>query len=314
VLSNPGSGHNRDRFAALRARIDTTPGILAHRITEAPQQIDGVLREFAALGIATLAINGGDGTVSAVLGQLLESRHFARLPQIAILPAGTANMTAGDVGLRGSLGRAVRTLCAWAGGQRAAGTGPAVRRRMLRVQRAGDVRPHYGMFLGAGAVIHGTEYAHREIHSRGLRDDFSLALGTARTVWGVVRGDPRFARSARLTWQRDEQPEQTHDALILALSTLHRLAFGMRPFWGKGPGPLRMTLLEQHCRYFLPNFTAIVSGHPMRMASAAHGYHSHNLQRLRFSLDGPINLDGEILNSHGPFTVEPSPALDFLRL
>lgn len=43
--------------------------------------------------------------------------------------------------------------------------------------------PRYGMFLG-GAIIQGTEYAHREVHARGLRDDFSLALSTGRTVWG----------------------------------------------------------------------------------------------------------------------------------
>ena len=56
-----------------------------------------------------LAINGGDGTVAAILGALLESKPFVTPPLIALLPGGTANMSAGDVGLRGSLNKAVRT-------------------------------------------------------------------------------------------------------------------------------------------------------------------------------------------------------------
>ncbi len=33
--------------------------------------------------------------------------------------------------------------------------------------------------------------------------------------------------------------------LILAVSTLQRLAFGMRPFWSREPGDIRLTLMEQ---------------------------------------------------------------------
>lgn len=314
VISNPTSGHNRDHFARLAPLLDGAPGICAHRITQHRDDIPKALQEMAGLELHTLAINGGDGTVAAVLGELLEGGHFRQLPRIAILPAGTANMSAGDVGLGGSLPRAVQRLCAWADLPAAARTQRIEQRHMLRLRRGGDSHTHYGMFMGAGAVIHGTEYAHREIHARGLRDDFSLALGTVRTVWGVLRNDPAFSRAAPLQWQLDGGEQHQQQALILALSTLRRLAFGMRPFWSKAPGPLRMTLIEQGCRHFLPNFAAIISGRPLRSARPENGYHSHNGDTLLLNLEGPVNLDGEILNSHGPWQIDTSRALDFVRL
>ncbi len=109
LISNPASGHNRDQFEGIRARIEQTPGI-HHRITHSPADIAPALRELAALNIEVLAINGGDGTVSAILGELLESKLFARPPLIALLPGGTANMNAGDIGVRGSLKQRGRSL------------------------------------------------------------------------------------------------------------------------------------------------------------------------------------------------------------
>ena len=90
VISNPGSGHNRDQFPRIRDRLERCQGLL-HRVTETPEQVPAVLEEFARENIPVLAINGGDGTASAILGQLLESQCFDSLPTIVLLPGGTAN-------------------------------------------------------------------------------------------------------------------------------------------------------------------------------------------------------------------------------
>ncbi len=312
LISNPGSGHNRDQFERIRARIDECAGI-QHRITESAADIPAVLEELAQQDVGVLAINGGDGTASAILGQLLEKGLFPSPPVIALLPAGTANMTAGDVGVRGILSRAVSRFCDWCESDRST-EGLLVRRPLLRVQTDADAAPHYGMFLGAGAVIQGTEYAHREIHARGLRDDFSLALGTLRTVWGVMRDDPAFNRHVSIELSLDEGQDSQHDTLILAISTLQRLAFGMQPFWGTERGAIRLTLMEQHCSKFLRTFVSIVRGRPNRNAVPASGYMSHNANSIALSLRGKVNLDGEILVADGPVSITASPALEFLRL
>lgn len=310
LISNPTSGHNRDQFDRIRSQVERYPDI-QHRITDSPAAIPAALGDLAAREVGLLAINGGDGTVAAVLGELLEQRHFARPPLIALLPGGTANMTAGDVGIRGSLHKAVARFCEWTAGDT---PGEVTSRALLRVVTGAGETPRYGMFLGGGAVIHGTEYAHREIHSRGLRDDFSLALGTVRTVWGVLRNDPAFNRHVTMTLSLDGQAPVTHDTLILAVSTLERLSFGMRPFWGTGPGRVRLTLMRQGCTRFARTFLSIVRGRPNRNAVPASGYESHNADRITLAMDGTINLDGELLEVSGAMEISASPTLEFLRL
>mgnify|MGYP001821971477 FL=1 len=312
LISNPGSGHNRDQFPRIRAQIE---GCLAihHVVTRSQEQIGPALAELAAQDIDVLAINGGDGTCSAILGEMLESGLFPQLPLIALLPGGTANMNAGDIGIRGSLAGATARFCDWCG--RGPGAGDSrVERALMRVVADAGQPPRFGMFLGAGAVIQGTDYAHREIHSRGLRDDFSLALGTLRTVWGLVRDDPAFNRHVAVRLALDGAPSRDHDTLILAMSTLQRLAFGMRPFWGEGEGDIRLTLIEQHCTRFGRTFLSIVRGRPSRHATAANGYRSHNARQVTLDLQGKINLDGEILLANGPVEITASRRLEFLRL
>ncbi len=313
VISNPGSGHNRDHFAAVETTLACCPGVLQHAVTGTSAAIPGALARLAAARVDTLVINGGDGTVAAVLGAMLEGGAFRRPPAVIILPAGTANMTAGDVGVRGRLQPAVARLCRWATSA-AAGQGASERtqRRLMRLDMNGT--RHYGMFLGAGAIIGGTEFAHREIHARGMRDDASLALSTLRTVWGVLRQDPAFSRCSRVSIRRDGAAVHEHDALILALSTLQRLSFGMRPFWGEGDGPLRLTVVDRTCRRFLPNFVRIIAGRPGRGARPDRGYHSTNATELHMTIAGPINLDGELLTPTGPLAVAATAPVTFLRL
>lgn len=312
VISNPASGHNRDRFARIRAIIDQCPAI-QHRITHSAADIPAALQELAALNVGVLAINGGDGTVAAVLGALLESRLFAAPPLIALLPGGTANMNAGDIGVRGALPKAVTRFCRWCEGARER-SGNVAQRALLRACIDDQPVARYGMFLGSGAVIHGTEYAHREIHSRGLRDDFSLALGTVRTVWGVLRDDPTFNRHVSISLQLDERPPVQRDTLILAISTLRRLSFGMRPFWSTEPGAIRLTLMEQGCTRFARTFYSIVRGRPSAHAVPHNGYHSHNADHLRLAMTGKVNLDGELLEVSSSVAIAATQPLEFLRL
>lgn len=312
VISNPGSGHNRDQFGDIRSRIEQHPGI-RHIITQSPADIAPALNELAAMNIEVLAINGGDGTASAVLGELLEAKMFSRPPLIALLPGGTANMNAGDIGFRGPLKKAVSRFCQWSESERRTDSKPASR-NLLRVVTHTGAAPRYGMFLGGGAVIHGTEYAHKEIHSRGLRDDFSLALGTLRTVWGVLRGDPAFNRHVSIRLTLDEGEPVQYDTLILVVSTLQRLAFGMRPFWSQEPGTIRVTVFEQGCSRFATTFLSIVRGRPNRNAVPASGYNSFNTATMKLQMEGKLNLDGELLDVAGAVNISASTPLEFLRL
>ncbi|MEE4660911.1 MAG: diacylglycerol kinase family protein [Halieaceae bacterium] len=309
LISNPRSGHNRDQFQALRHRVAAST--VAHEITESAGDVPAALARLAAAGCSVLGINGGDGTASAILGTLLEQDLFSELPDIVILPGGTANMNAGDVGMRGGLGAALSRFCdyadrdLWSRAQRQ-------QRPLMRVVTP-DGQVQHGMFLGAGAVISGTNYAHENIHARGLRDDFSLALGTLRTIWGVVRNEPGFSGHQSVRVTLDGGAAESHDTLVLAISTLNRLAFGMKPFWGHGPGALRMTLMRAGCSRFAPTFVRIAMGKPGRNAVPEQGYFSQNADEIQLELEGEINLDGEILAVTGVLSITATTPVSFLR-
>ena len=312
LISNPTSGHNRDQFDGIHSIITQYPDI-HHRITHSKADIADALRDLAALDVRVLAINGGDGTVSAILGELLERELFHTPPLIALLPGGTANMNAGDIGVRGSLNKAVARFCQWSEGDRET-TDKIAQRALMRVVIDTIQPARYGMFLGGGAVVHGSEYAHKEIHSRGLRDDFSLALGTVRTVWGVLRDDPAFNKHVAITLTLDDRTPSKQDTLILAVSTLQRLSFGMRPFWSDEPGAIRLTLMEQGCTRFARTFFSNIRRHPNRNAKPGSGYNSHNANRIQLEMEGKINLDGELLPVAGTVEINASATLEFLRL
>jgi diacylglycerol kinase (ATP) len=311
LISNPNSGHNTDQFDQIQTLIADQANI-THIITQSAQEIPAALAALAAKQVSVLAINGGDGTASAILGAMLEECDFETNPTVILLPGGTANMNAGDVGMRGKLLKSVKRFCTWSNRPESTDS-QLIERRLLRVHY--DEKNYYGMFLGTGAVMQGTEYAHEKIHSRGLRDEFSLALGTLRTVWGVLRDDPMFNQHVSVDLQLDNNPKtQQHDTLILAATTLHRLFFGLKPFWGVGPGALRITVIEQHCTKFLRTFISIIRGRANRNAVPEAGYFSHNADCITLSLEGSINLDGEIIHVNGPVTVDTSKILQFLRL
>jgi diacylglycerol kinase family enzyme len=312
VISNPRSGHNRRHFAEIAAALAARPEV-RHFVTASEKELPDILAELHRHPPALLVVNGGDGTAAAVFGAL-DALPAERRPPLALLPAGTANMTAGDVGIRGSLRAALRRLLAWM--EAPVGAGTLVERSVLRVE-AGGQAPRYGMFLGAGLIMAGTEYAHRALHARGLRDDFSLGLGLLRTLWGLARREPDFRRSQPLALAFDGVARREYDALILAVSTLERLFLGIRPFWGGEDGPLALSLIETRAPRLLRNFPGLLRGRPGAGATPAAGYHSHRARDLALTLDGACNLDGEILQASsalGPLRVSAAGPLRFLRL
>ena len=316
VLSNVNSGHNRRQLDRLETLARRYPQV-THLRTGHGGEVRDALREFARIGIDMLAINGGDGTIARVLGEVLEGQPFpAQLP-IALLPGGTANMTSDRLGVRGSLLSAARRLFEWTAAKQRDAC-PVLERPILRVRFADGRDNAYGMFLGAGAVIQGTEYAHRKVHARGLRDNVGLAIAVARTLWGLRRGDPRFHDPVRLSLEIDGEPMlQDSEASVVLVTTLDRLFLGVKPFWGEGSGPVRSTVIATGARGLFRKLPRLLSGRAGFSANADAGYYSHRGNQLRLNLEGSLNIDGEmhrVCAADGPVCLDAGATFTFLRL
>ena len=188
VLINPLSGGNLNGLGAIRSLIDEYPRVI-QRDVQTPEDVLEALVDFARREVDLLAVNGGDGTVQAVLTNLFHHQPFATLPMLAVLQSGTTSMTARDVGFSGSRVKSLKKLFNWA----TAGDGEprVIQRPVLQVQAPGHPT-RYGMFFGTAAIYQGIQYFHRKVNSKGLKGEIGPGLTILRFLWAAIRQQQRF--------------------------------------------------------------------------------------------------------------------------
>ena len=305
VISNPNSGNNRNSNARIAARLAAYPQV-RHHMTRTLAEARALVPRIAAENPDAVAINGGDGTIAATLGMILDHWPAGRLPLIVVLPGGTANMTAGDIGMAAAHRRAVRRFFRWLD-RGAPRDGPIRERHIMRVDGAADGQVRHGMFLGTGAIMQATRYAHSDVHSRGLGGEVSLGLVLIRSIWGLIRNDPRFCQPTRvrMTLTDTRGASVTRDSapmLVLVASTLERLFLGIRPFWAPRTAAIGLTAIRRGPTRFARCVLAVLRGRPNRHVTAANGYESFRADRIELRFDGDVNLDGEVFATKGEGT------------
>jgi YegS/Rv2252/BmrU family lipid kinase len=115
VVFNPTAGGSR------RARLDATLELLRHsgceivlRATAAPGDAEAIARELGAAAEPAdiIVVAGGDGTINEAVNGLMEKQlngHAGILP-LALVPLGTANVLAAEIGLPVSPAAIARTI------------------------------------------------------------------------------------------------------------------------------------------------------------------------------------------------------------
>ncbi|MSP82224.1 MAG: hypothetical protein EXQ94_04645 [Alphaproteobacteria bacterium] len=301
VISNARSRRNRRHGVVAADVLRAFPGI-PHAVLDGVGDIPRVLADFARAGVDLIVIDGGDGTVGRVLTAALVDGPFAAAPRFAILPSGTTNMTAGDVGLRGS------NLAALLAG----GPERAASRAALEV-RCADAPPVLGFFLGAGALAWATAITRRRIESHGLAGTLSAVAGIGVTLVRCLAGgddaQPRAGVAMRLGLD-DEAPRDGRRFLLLA-TTLQHLVLGLDPFWGEGDGPLKLLTIAAPPAHVLAALPAVVRRRPWPWMAAA-GYRASRARTMALAADGPVLLDGEVLPA-GPIRVVATRPITFVR-
>lgn len=245
LIVNPHSGRRNGRGLALTQRLAGAPEVNI-AIMERFDELPAILRGFAKQGVDRLFISSGDGTVQAIQTELAERSPFAVLPQLGLLPHGTTNMTAADVGLHTrSLARQEAVI----GGGRAGDRATKLKiRATVRVANAADGRVRHGMFLATGAIWRGTRFCQDKVHATGLKGDWAagitLAAGLARALFGRARVDEeRLDRPYQMHIEADGKVVADSLQVVFFATTLDRFILRMRPFWGNGEEPLRATAI-----------------------------------------------------------------------
>ena len=273
--------------------------------------IDAALQSFAAEQIDLLVVIGGDGTVQMVLTCLFESKPFAALPVLAVIPAGTTNMTALDLGVHGSPIRALRRLQRWL--QKPVAP-RLVKRRAVHIRQSGcpDI---YGMFFGAGAITGGVRYSQNRKRMSGIIGELATGIAVLRFLFDMLIGRTSpIITPVKIRLLGRDGDGQDRSCLFLLGSTLERLLLGMRPYWGEEDAPLHVTWVSESPTRFWRSLPLLVAGRGKRI-TAHDDYYSSNVRILEVIMDDYFIVDGErhlAESRNGPLRLETTEPVTFL--
>ncbi len=245
VIVNPGSGRGRGKGLALaellKANSSTSVDVVV--LGKFPE-IYPALERFAAQGVTDLFISSGDGTVQAIQTWLAESKAFAMFPRLCLLPHGTTNMTAADLGFKR------RNLAEQAAFIAAPSPQETAERYTVRVANPAHGKPQHGMFFGTGAVSEATRYCQTAFNDKGVGGNWAtfatLATVLSKSLFLAPNpNDPnRFDRPYPITVKIKEQILCQGNQLMMLATTLNKLILAAKPFWGGSEGgPLRVTTM-----------------------------------------------------------------------
>jgi hypothetical protein len=244
LIINPRSGGRSGRGLRLQELLPRNSGMCV-AVIEDFASLPAILREFSAKGVETLAISSGDGTIQAIQTELAERSPFPVLPSLLLLPHGTANMTATDLGL------GIRNLEAVASLLSSSSPLQGLERRKrptLRTLNLAPGGPRHGMFIGAGSIYDGTRFCQDKVYATGATANVAIiATLTAAiaNVWlrGRAASQAALVRPHRFRLSADGRAVVDGDQLFFLATTLDRLVLGMRPFWGGKSAPVRATVI-----------------------------------------------------------------------
>ena len=308
IICNPESGRVRRAPNMVRDWAATLAHCSYHEVRDGGG-IQTVVERMLTEQPGLIIVAGGDGTLHGVLTVLLRGMVAGPLPAVCPLSAGTTNMTARDLGMRGGLRRQLRSLRACLDSRDLPST---VRRPVLCVDEGGDSR--YGMFFGAGIIAAGVRYFRERIRPTGLVGESASAPVIARYLWRILTAPAASAPDYGIRHVgEDGRPPTEGDCMLLLATVLDRLLLGLTPYWGEGGGPIHYTGVRCAPDGLLLNAPRVCLGLGNRLRDAA-GYRSADVHNLEIMMKGEFIIDGETYSTGGerPLCISAGRTADFL--
>jgi diacylglycerol kinase family enzyme len=289
-------------------------------VTRSASEVASAVAQLYAERADVLCSCGGDGTLLSTVTALVRARPAgAALPDLLLLPGGTMNTVAKNLGQRGSPEAILQALLDRMGaapGRRGLAAVPAFPQELLRLRTFDEaplrrapgprsapapdepvpVAERYGfLFTAAMGARFLLAYAQRP----GPGPAALLALRTVLS--SLIPGGGAFARwlfqptPARVSVDGEELPLRRHRVLLAA--TVPDVGLGMRVPWRGGCVPGRFNLIASALPLWqnalqLPR---LLRGQPLR--GAPHEDHLARTARLDFEQQEPLSLDGELFSA-----------------
>lgn len=315
LISNPKSTGNLAQLPRIRAYCAAHTDIFHYEVERA-DQIGEAMRTIARINPAVLAINGGDGTVQAVLTEIHNGGHFGdAAPPVAVLPSGKTNLIALDLGAHGDPVEALQRLLEIA----RADLAPHLVAREMIALSGGEtgIKPVIGMFLGGAGLADIMVYCRERVYPLGLPNGLSHFI----TAVAVVLRQVFRLRASFLP--PEPQPLSvsvcaggaiTGRFAFLFVTTLEKLLLSGE-VRAAGKGPLKFVAVEQKPVSMLRAFAASLVGRLGR--TKLDGVHVEEADEIAIEgEESQVILDGETFRAGPgkPILLRPAQPLSFVRI
>lgn len=308
VIVNPRSQRNR---RGVGTPYDVDGADLHIAVPSSLAELTDTLSHFARREVATVVIDGGDGTVREVL-TAMAGVFAASQPALAIMPSGNTNLIVGDTGGIASGGVGLAHLLQALAGERPLRqtwrpaldvTWPDAPGRLVR-----------GMLFGAAAFAQGVAFANQSLGPRGIHHRSAVALSVAGMLRRALFGQFRrhLLAGEEMGVRVDGGQEMGGRHFLVMVTPLDRLVFGLWPFADIGDGPLHWLDVTAPPRHLLRVTAAALRGRvPRRMAEYGHG--SGRTTEIVLRSAHPFVVDGDRFEPNGAgVRLSASPPLRFL--
>ena len=299
IISNPRSQRNRQgALSGLRSVVADYPDVRheeIHDFDDLGSLIVSLIRD----KVEVIAVNGGDGTVQAVLTELGRRLPAAgrTMPKLAVFAGGMTNVIAKDVGFDQPPPKAARRLIDGLNG--AGGGVQTVNRPLIGLSLDPDEPPVYGMFFGAIGFYHAVRLANDRVRAKGVAGNLAsastLVLAVVRLLLGRPGKENPLYRGEVIGLAVDGAAEPRAESLVLVATTLDRLMLGLMPFWGEERDAIRFTNVAFPPKRLARALLPALRGRPKPWMQAA-GYRSGSASDLSLEIESPVVLDGEIFH------------------
>ncbi|MBL4788238.1 MAG: hypothetical protein JKY60_04065 [Kordiimonadaceae bacterium] len=310
IISNPLSSTNAVGMEAVRALVEASANVV-HFELNGIDTVDEALALFGKANPAMLIINGGDGTIGAVLASILYKNHFTKVPPIAFLPGGKTNMTAADFGAKGKPTKVLEKLLKIARENRIE---ESLQSRNLIEMDLGDGElPRVGTFFGAAGIVKGIFWCRENAYSRGVPNGLAHIVPLVGAALGIGKfKDLLISDPMAINVPGHGRMSGQYSAVIT--TTLNKLLLGLKPYGPEGEGGLRFAAVEIGGKNFFRAIKGLIFGAFGK--KSIEGTHVRKGDEVRIEGTDPVTLDGEIYHPlpGKPILLRGDKALAFVAL
>ncbi len=273
-------------------------------VTHDPSDVAPALESLHEVGVDTLVIVGGDGSVTGTLTPLLRVWPNKSLPRVLLAGGGSVNTIAKSLGVRGRPDRVLARLLA---GSRPPREDP---RPVLRIQAEG-AEPLVGMIYANGSGPRYLEfyYAHSGRGVRGAAYTVAASLGSVVAGGELARElfEP-FEAEVELDGERMQPGRFT----AMAAAGVRHIGLGFAPFTSAGhkPGHFHFLTMDFGGWGLLRRIPGLRIGTRRALDSLAHA--SARRVVVRTERPVPYTVDADLFPGVRRVTLEAGPELRFL--